>query len=223
MKRIWLAGISILLFALTFYVMWTKYGGKYDYESLQLNQNIIERTLSNYQDKIEPLAKKYDLPSNYLLALIALECSGRKVVPHRFESHVHSKLLKVKSGELKNLENVESSNLKNADKQMLKELASSWGPFQLMGYKCFNINVKLVDLKNGNSLESGVKWIDKNYGELLRRGQFKDAFHLHNTGRKHPRFGPPRTYHADYVPKGLKYMDEISAINNNPTSTGLVD
>jgi hypothetical protein len=51
-----------------------------------------------------------------------------------------------------------------------------------------------------------VKWIDLTYGDYIRRGQYKDAFHIHNTGRPYPDSGPPKTYDPKYVPNGLMYM-----------------
>jgi len=211
-KRIGLAAISILLLGLTVFLFIKQYQSEYDYKSLQLNQNIVERTFANYHHKLEHLAIKHSLPENYLLALIALESSGRKIIPHRFESHVHEKLLDVKSGKLKNLERVVSSDLKNMGKDELKELASSWGPFQIMGYKCFEIGVSLNQLKGKSNLDHSLSWIKSNYGLFLKQEKFKDAFHYHNTGRKHPRIGPPRTYDKDYIPKGMKYMDEFTIL-----------
>ena len=58
----------------------------------------------------------------------------------------------------------------------------------------------------------GAKWINKNYGDYLRKGQYKDAFHIHNTGRPYPIVGQPKTYHRLYVPNGLKYIEEFEQL-----------
>lgn len=209
MKNIWLGAVSLLLVGMTTYVVWKQSQEGYDLETLQLNQNIVERTFSNYHDQLSPLAEEYDIPESYLLALAALECSGRKIVPHRFEPHVYGKLLQVKQGELDHLEMATSSKLKSVEQDELRALASSWGPFQIMGYKCFELEVSISVLKGPNNAEHAVRWISENYGKYLQRKRFKDAFHYHNTGRKYPLWGPPRTYHTSYVPQGLKYMIEF--------------
>ena len=198
-----------MLVGLTAYVVWKQSQENYDLETLQLNQNIVERTFSNYHDRLQPLAAQYNIPESYLLALAALECSGRKIVPHRFEPHVYGKLLKVQKGELDHLEMATNTRLKDIEKDELRALASSWGPFQLMGYKCYELEVSIAVLKGPQNTELAVRWISENYGQFLERKRFKDAFHYHNTGRKYPLWGPPRTYHTTYVPQGLKYMIEF--------------
>ena len=50
------------------------------------------------------------------------------------------------------------------------------------------------DLTNHNALAVGVRWVSDNYGNTIRSNRFKDAFHMHNTGRPHPKVGAPRTY-----------------------------
>ena len=212
MKRFGLAGISILLLGLMTYLVYLQYRSDYDYKSLQLNQNIVDRTYANYHEQLAPLARKHSLPENYLLALIALESSGRKIIPHRFESHVHEKLKLVKNGKKSNLEKVQTSDLKNVSNETMKQLASSLVPFQILWYKSYEIGVSLEELKNKRTIDLSLKWIDLNYGKYLREGRFQDAFHYHNTGRKLPRMGPPKTYNKEYIPKGMRYMDEFTLL-----------
>jgi hypothetical protein len=67
-------------------------------------------------------------------------------------------------------------------------------------------------LQGKRAVSNGAKWINMNYGDQLRSGHIKDAFHIHNTGKPYPQHGPPRTYHKEYVPKGLKYIEEFEAL-----------
>ncbi|MCB0735311.1 MAG: hypothetical protein H6608_01145 [Flavobacteriales bacterium] len=180
-----------------------------DQRDIHINQSITEKTWENYHSQIEPMAKKYDVAPEYLLALIALECSGRKIVPHRFEPHVFEKLDQLSRSKLPKMENVVYTDIKGMTVSELRDLASSWGPFQIMGYKCFDIDATIAQLKSAQNLELSVKWIAMSYGDLIRKGDYKNAFHVHNTGRKYPIIGPPRTYHQSYVPRGLKYVDEF--------------
>lgn len=176
------------------------------------SKDILEKTYRNYGLAVIKSAKKYELPPEYLLSLIALECSGRKLVPHRFEPRVFEQLKKVKKGELPMYDNVRSSDLKGLNNVYLKKLASSWGPFQLMGYKSFELNHSIVEINGPKSVEIGTKWINSSYGNQLRKGNYQDAFHIHNTGKKYPLIGPPRTYHRKYVPLGLQYMEAFKTM-----------
>ncbi len=166
-----------------------------------------EAAIENYGHDIKILAHQFDLPPEYLMAVIMLECSGKRDVPARFEQGVYNKLVEIKERKRASLESITHADLKDANDDALRNLASSWGPFQLMGYKCLHLGIKIKDLRGSTSLYYGVKWIDGTYGNYVRKGQYADAFHIHNTGRPVPKNGKYTTYHAHYVPDGLKYME----------------
>jgi hypothetical protein len=172
----------------------------------------VSRTYRNYGEKVVELSKKQEIPAEYVLAVIALECSGRKLVPHRFEPKVYDALKKLQKGELERYDNILPRHVKGLKNGQLKKLASSWGPMQLMGYKCFELRTTVNNITGKNALKYGVLWIRKNYGPQLKKGNFRDAFHIHNTGRKYPLLGPPRTYHRNYVPGGLKYAEAFKVL-----------
>jgi len=209
MKRGVISAVVVLLVALLATVLVLKYKYKLDYADVSIHQTTAEKTYKNYREQTAAAAKKYDLPQEYLLALIVLESSGRKIVPHRFEKHVYAKLDAVARSKQSDLEGITSKQLYGMSVGNMKKLASSWGPFQIMGYKSFEIGADIDDLHGTNAVKTGAQWIDKNYGEYLRAGHFKDAFHIHNTGKQYPKISPPKTYNKNYVPKGLKYMDEF--------------
>lgn len=165
-----------------------------------------QMVLKNYGNDIDSAAHVFHLPSTYLKALCMLECSGKKVFQERFEPHVYDKLKMVKRKELGNYEHVTPDMLQDANEEALKNLASSWGPFQLMGYKCLLLDIKIRDIRGDQAIYYGTKWIDLTYGESLRNKDFKDAFHLHNAGSKYPSNGVPKTHDPSYCAKGLKYM-----------------
>jgi hypothetical protein len=152
-------------------------------------ENSIKSTQFNYGDEIDRLAKEYGLSATYLKSLVVLECSGRKPVKPRFEKHVFRKLQKVRDGKRKQFERITKKDLHDASDEALKNLASSWGPFQLMGYKCLQLEVKVSDIRGEDALDWGVRWIHMEYGHLLKRNKYKDAFHYHNTGRAFPSDG----------------------------------
>lgn len=206
--------LAVLLFLSAsggvFYLYWSSVSEQRAYEQFDANPDVIQRTLLNYGRTTAVASEQTGIPASYLLALIVLESGGRKMVPHRFEPHVMKKLKEVKNGKRKNYERVEPRHLSDAGDEALKNLASSWGPFQIMGYKCFDIpGTKVADLRGEQAILNGARWIEKDYGHLLREKRFKDAFHYHNTGKVYPMVGPPRTYHPHYVAHGLKYMEDF--------------
>ena len=165
-----------------------------------------EAAIANYGNDIKVLAQKYDLSKDYLMALIMLECSGRRDVPPRFEKGVYNKLKDVQSGK-RELEGISKTEIGDANDDALRNLASSWGPFQLMGYKCLHLNIQIKDLRGENSLDHGVEWINRTYGDYIRKGRYEDAFHIHNTGHAVPKDGKFKTYDPSYIPRGLEYME----------------
>lgn len=171
-----------------------------------LPSNKLELAYYNYSEEVAAAAEEFDLPYAYLMALIVLECSGQKPAGSRFESGIYRRMEQVRSGERRKYEDVKHKQLENASDEALKNLATSWGPFQLMGYKCVGLNVNVDDIRGDKAVYYGAKWINEEYGDLLRKEKYKDAFHFHNTGRKHPLLGGPRTHDPHYIDRGLKYI-----------------
>lgn len=166
----------------------------------------IDKVAENYGPAIDSAASVFQLDARYLKALCMLECGGRKVFDQRFEPHVYRKLKAVKFNLLSNYEHVTPEMLKDANDEALRNLASSWGPFQLMGYKCLLLDIKVRDIRGDKAVFYGVKWIDMTYGDYLRASKFEDAFHIHNTGMPLPADGKPKTYDPAYIDHGLAYM-----------------
>jgi len=169
-------------------------------------QSGIQATIYYYSHDVEKLSTKYNLPYSYLMALIMLETSGEYLPKSRFEKHVYHKLKSLRDGKLSKYEDITQQDIQNLDNKTLKELATSWGPFQIMGYKSIKMNIPVNELYGDKALEYGVQWINKEYGYLLRQGRFADAFHYHNTGHIIPKNGKKFTTDPYYVDKGLKLM-----------------
>jgi hypothetical protein len=172
----------------------------------------FESVIDNYSEDVNAAASKFELPYGYLMALIQLECSGKKPAGDRFEPHVYRRLKAVRDGRSKNYENITGAHLNDASDAALKNLATSWGPFQLMGYKCILLDVKIRDIRGDQGVYHGADWINQTYGDRLRRGEYKNCFHIHNTGRPYPKFGLPSTHDPQYVPRGVA---GISRYNSN--------
>lgn len=173
-------------------------------------------TSYHYSDEVKKWSEHYDLSYAYLMALIQLESGGRKPAGTRFEPHVYRRLQDVKSGRKTQYEHVTAANLQDASDEALRNLATSWGPFQLMGYKCILLDLQIRDIRGKDAIRAGAEWIDQTYGHEIRKGNFRNAFHLHNTGKPIPTQGPPLTYHPDYVEKGMRYMNAYLNTNEVP-------
>ncbi|WP_306642209.1 hypothetical protein [Sanyastnella coralliicola] len=182
-----------------------KKGGEIDPQYFR--GNALERAHANYSESIRESAEEYDVSYEYLMALCVLECGGRMPAGKRYEPGVYRRLKQVKEGKRSNYEQVKQRHLEFASDEAVRNLSTSWGPFQLMGYKCIGMDVTVSDIRGDDAVEFGVQWIEDEYGHLLRAGRYKDAFHYHNTGRVYPSVGGPRTHDPKYVSKGLSYME----------------
>ncbi len=196
---------SVLLLALGVLVKFLYSKGKLYLGSSSQERIAINSTLANYKEDVLLLSKKFDVPSSYLFALIMLEASGRKKVPSRYEKHIYEKLRKVKNGSMKSFENIKTKDLRKFSDKTVKKLACSYGPFQIMGYKSIFLKTSLSDLEGDKNMYYAVKWIKLTYGKYLDNKNYKDAFHIHNSGRRHPKFGRSRTHDPNYVTNGLRY------------------
>jgi hypothetical protein len=161
----------------------------------------------NYGEEMLEISSALDVPYAYLMALAVLECSGEKPAGHRFEQHVFRELIKVKEGKRRAYEAVRQEHLGALSEEEIRDLATSWGPFQLMGYKAIGLGVDVEDLSDEEvAAREGARWIQKEYGRFLTRKKWKDAFHIHNTGKRFPLNGHSRTHDPYYVSDGVRYM-----------------
>lgn len=190
-----LVGIIVIPFAL-----WTL---------LEQPKTSVEHSWNNYNTDLSTLAKKNNVPWKYLMALTVLECSGEKPCPSRFEKHVFEQLQRVRNGTKKKYGSIERSDISDASDEALKNLASSWGPFQIMGYHCIKDGITVAQLRSDDGLKHAVHWINTSYGTRLRKQEFQDAFHIHNTGKPFPKSGSPTTHDPQYVFRGITLMEEF--------------
>lgn len=173
-----------------------------------------EALIENYGSEIDKYAKKFQLNSSFLKALCMLECSGRKPAKSRFETQVYRKLNWVKKGLVENFEHVKEKHLRDADESALINLATSWGPFQLMGYKCILLDIKIKDIRGEEGVYWAIKWINETYGTYIKKKKYKDAFHIHNTGRPIGKNGSIITYDPNYIANGMKWIDYFDKHEN---------
>ncbi len=170
------------------------------------NKGGFDMAILNYNQTIDSLAGIFKLSPNYLMALIMLESSGKKKVSVRFEKRIYDQLLLTKKGKISDFEQINAKTLESYSKKGLKKLACSYGPFQIMGYKSLELKIPLKALVGKDHLYWTIKWINSDYGNYIKNGDYKNAFHIHNTGKKYPDDGIPTTFDPKYVENGLNYM-----------------
>lgn len=199
--RSWIYACILVLIALA--IFWRFWNPKASY-----GQDIgPEYVLENYGLEIQQVSYEMQLPPEYFAALCMLESGGRKPCPPRFEKHVYTKLKMVYAGSRERYEHVTQLEIKNATDGAIRNLSSSWGPFQIMGYKCLLLGIKIEDLRGPQTVYWSMNWINANYGDYLKKGDFKSAFHMHNAGSPFPKNGKSKTHDPDYVKNGLKWMN----------------
>ncbi len=203
MKKILFVLVYTLLFGLLSKFIYSEY--KEIKEHNAKKPDAFEVASFNYKKEVNVLARKFKLPPSYLMALIMLESSGKKDVPIRFEKGIYKQLLLLKRGKIESFENLTQKDIKTLTNKELKLLSCSYGPFQIMGYKSFILNIPLDSLRGKRNMFYAVKWINLTYGDSIRNKNYKDAFHIHNAGKRYPENGKPTTHDPLYVENGLKY------------------
>lgn len=183
-------------------------------ENISGTEHGPDALVKNYGKEIKKYSKEFNLPPTYIAALCMLESSGRKPVAGRFEKHVYARLKLVKLGVKSNYEHVTTEDLHDATDEAIRNLSTSWGPFQLMGYKCLMYDIKVRDLRGNDGMYWALKWIDESYGKMLRKGDFQNAFHYHNSGRVIPKNRKHFTHDKNYVKKGLEWMNYFEPVFN---------
>lgn len=169
-------------------------------------QSEIKNTNNNYGAEIDKYAEYFELPASYFKALVIMECSGKKPAGSRYEAHVYKNLVKLRNGSIKEYKGLKKENIADAENEALKNLATSWGPFQLMGYQCITMNIPLEDIRGNNAVFWGMKSINTAYGTYLKDKQYQDAFHIHNTGLEYPENGRAGTTNPNYTQNGITLM-----------------
>ena len=166
-------------------------------------------TQKNYASDVCALSKEYNVPYSYLMALITQECSGKRPCPSRYEDHVFKRLQAVRDGKKKQMDrNVTHQSISDANDEALVNLATSWGPFQLMGYQSVGMKITVAQIRGEDALKYGIEWIQEDYGHLLKKERYQDSFHWHNAGRTYPKDG--KTESAQYVADALTYMEHFA-------------
>jgi hypothetical protein len=208
----WIILLTLGCIACLTYITWWQLSLRTNKNDIEVNF-AIKKVNANYGRRVELLARRLGLPADYFKALILLECSANYPPGSRYEAHVFAQLLAVKEGNIPIYSGIRKVHLQGYSKRTLQQMATSWGPLQIMGYHAIHLGIHIDELKGEQSLYHGMVWAKKNYGHLLKRKAYRDAFHFHNTGKLYPKRGDPLTHDRYYVGNGLLYMKKLAEYN----------
>ncbi|MCR9142604.1 MAG: hypothetical protein NXI24_10155 [bacterium] len=151
--------------------------------------------------EIQQAAKGTDLSPEYIAALISIESSppGNRD-SERFEPNVYRKLLALKKDGAKwgGLDRKAVSKYSDAQ---LKQLATSYGLVQIMGYHCIALGCEVEELRGDYQLQWAAAYMQFHYAKQARLKDWNACFRIHNTGRPNG-----RPHRSDYVERGLIRM-----------------
>lgn len=150
---------------------------------------------------IDRAAKGTDFSPEYMAALISIESSPPgNPYSERFEPAVYQHLLKLKHDAVP-WGGVSRTKLRKYSDEELKQLATSYGLVQIMGYHCLAMGCTVDELRGDYQLQWAAVYMQAHYAKPARKSDWSTCFRIHNTGRP-----DGRPHRSDYVERGLIRM-----------------
>lgn len=177
----------------------------------------MQRIHERWGGLITEACKYSSIPQEFLAALIANE-SGGDPQAKRFEPGVYKHLSAVREGRESRYGNLTRAELLPLDDSGLRNLASSWGLTQVMGYHVARrpggIEI-LLDPKTHLNFALGMLAEFAERFSLHATLEFEELFHCWNTGSPYK-----ETYDPRYCERGLARMKIYAEIGNRKLETG---
>lgn len=151
--------------------------------------------------EIETAVDGTEIPASFLAALISLESHppGNRN-SRRFEPKVYQRLLEMKNHG-RSFSRLPVEKIRVLSDAELRELATSYGLTQIMGYHCLDLGCSIEDLAGEYHLLWSVAYMRRHYLPQIVKKDWEACFRIHNTGR------PEGTTHrSDYAERGLVRM-----------------
>lgn len=174
----------------------------------------VERVCGPLFDAISPPAHPTTtFPREFILALTAGETGAWLIhnadVPPRFEAGVYEHLVNVQVGRERDFYNILQSKLVNRDD--LRDLASSWGLTQIMGYQILDWDCPLSEIQNP---PTHYKWALRLLDEfehdywLDPTKDFAEFARCWNSGSPHG-----KTFDPNYAQNVLDRMEALKSLS----------
>ena len=119
---------------------------------------------------------------------------------------VYQELKKVREGHQEQYKQIQQHHVIAASDEALRELATSWGIFQIQGYKVVPYGIPLSKLRSQEELEYSVSWIAKSYGHHLKRQEYREVFFLHSPAAPVDQNEISKIQDSKYILNGLKHI-----------------
>ncbi len=167
-----------------------------------IDDAIMYHIYSIYNQKITEATRGTEIPAEFLASLISLESyPPGNFLSERFEPKIYERLLNLKKyGQP--FSNIQREKIIHLSDFELKQLATSYGLTQIMGYHCLELGCSIEDLKGEDHLLWSIAFIRKHYLKCILQKQWDICFRIHNTGNP-----SGKTHNKGYVQKGIKRME----------------
>ncbi|EHQ07793.1 hypothetical protein [Leptonema illini] len=151
--------------------------------------------------EIEAAVDGTEIPAAFLAALISLESHppGNRD-SRRFEPKVYQRLLEMKN-QGRSFGRLPAERIRMLSDAELRELATSYGLTQIMGYHCLDLGCSIQDLSGEYHLLWSIAYMQRHYLSQIVKKDWEACFRIHNTGR-----AEGTTHRNDYAEKGLLRM-----------------
>ncbi len=177
------------------------------------NQRLAKKIFTNLESEIVAACEGTNVPTAFLAGLVSVEDASLDPSATRFEPGIFSKLQRVRDGSLSQFNGITQSDIANASDAALRNLATSFGLTQIMGFHViatFNNEITIADLRDPDQqLDLGVRFIETEAGSHLDNQEFDKVLRIHNTGKPNG-----VTFDPDYVPNALGVMSEYETLES---------
>lgn len=167
---------------------------------------IMYKIYHQWHPKIMDAVSGTDISAAYMAALISLESSPPgNARSERFEQHIYERLYNLKH-QAQKFGSIKQSDLARYDDAGMRQLATSYGLTQIMGYHCIRMGCTIDELRGEDHLLWAIGYMMNHYQKAAAQKDWQAAFRIHNTGRP-----DGRPHRADYVERGLLRMEYYQA------------
>ncbi len=146
-----------------------------------------------------------DIPPAYMAAIISLESHppGNRD-SERFEPYVYERLRELKENN-RSFGKIKRETLLTMSDAQIRQLATSYGLTQVMGFHCLELGCSIADLQGPYHLQWSVEYMMRHYGPHARKRAWEACFRIHNTGR--PSGQTTRKDYAEVGQARMRYYD----------------
>lgn len=142
-----------------------------------------------------------DISPSYLAAIVSLESHppGNRD-SERFEPYVYERLVSLKE-EGRPFGKIKREAIVFLSDKELRQLATSYGLTQVMGFHCLELGCSIQDLRGPYHLQWAVGYMIRHYPIPAKKRNWEACFRIHNTG-----LADGQTSRRDYAQVGINRM-----------------